>query len=511
MTILRAIAAFAGLGVFLMGVFMITKGIEGLDGSINEAGLALIEGQKLMEQAAILIENYSTRQQPLLERVQTTRQAFNGWCPNVRETICEVNPITQDLTDNCNFEGIPLAQIFQDIQLPNLESVTIFEDLEDLVDDLRDWSSDLNEYEESIEDVEWPFQVAKAFAVIVILLDTFLMICLIRAWRQDLRSLQQSPEQRAQPRIRRKVYFKWVQKWMLVPLFVTFVLLCLVFSTVFTVASVTTADFCFGGPDDKILTFIDTNTDSKSEVIPKFITYYVERCPPEAVALQFYDFIAQLDEVFNPIVELLDSIRDSRDDIQEICGGELNVISETAEILLQQLCLIRNTVIDVGLFFSCENWYPLYDAVAHRAVCSDAATGFHWLATTQFLVVLFAMILLTVRAGLYEMERPGDETNCVMQFIRRKMGYGNKHRTDVGEEAVAHDESENNNPDAIATTEKAEDRVDDTHTEIDVNANSIPDAVAQNSDMENEMGDAGMNGTEESSADEGAQDPTVEK
>jgi hypothetical protein len=59
-----------------------------------------------------------------------------------------------------------------------------------------------------------------------------------------------------------------------------------------------------------------------------------------------------------------------------------------------------------GLFFSCENWYPLYSVVAHDALCSHASYGFRWLAISQMSVVFFAMILLTARAGLYEMPDP---------------------------------------------------------------------------------------------------------
>lgn len=70
---------------------------------------------------------------------------------------------------------------------------------------------------------------------------------------------------------------------------------------------------------------------------------------------------------------------------------------------------VRNTIISVALFFSCQNWHPLYSVVAHEALCNEGAYGFRWLAISQLTVVLFALILLTVRAGLYEMPDPGIE------------------------------------------------------------------------------------------------------
>lgn len=78
-------------------------------------------------------------------------------------------------------------------------------------------------------------------------------------------------------------------------------------------------------------------------------------------------------------------------------------ICRTYVVVLQMKFL----TVTLSLLETCTG-YPLYAAVAHNTLCDDAALAFRWLATSQGIVVLFAMLMLTARAGLYEMKDEPD-------------------------------------------------------------------------------------------------------
>ena len=404
MNILRCVALSCGIGVIVSCLIMVSKGIKSVENAASSTGDGLLEGDRLATQAAEIIEDYAREQAPLIIRFQKVREDFNGFCPLVRENICEVNPVNGELTENCNYVGIPYGEILQALGLPTLGNGVLLNDLDEARQDLIDLSNDLRTIEEEVDDVEWPFRVARAFALVLLSLDVLLMVCLFLAWRHDHLMLQSEETVPSSQKTPRQRCFLLLKSWGIVPLFILFVILALVFSTLFAIVSVTTSDLCVDSPDSTILVFVDSNSDSLEDLIHRFTVYYVDRCAPERRPHDLDDQLEAVRDVFAAILNLLDSIVDSRDDIQDVCGRDPSPIVESAQILLENLCLIREVIQEVLIFFSCDNWYPLYAIVAHQAVCDEAAYGFHWLATSQFFVVLFSMILLTVRAAFYDME-----------------------------------------------------------------------------------------------------------
>jgi hypothetical protein len=73
------------------------------------------------------------------------------------------------------------------------------------------------------------------------------------------------------------------------------------------------------------------------------------------------------------------------------------------------LCTITKILRDIRGFFQCRTWYPLYQNTVHDTLCYSATDGFSWIASTQFVVVFMAIIVLTFRSSLFDLEIMDDD------------------------------------------------------------------------------------------------------
>ena len=68
---------------------------------------------------------------------------------------------------------------------------------------------------------------------------------------------------------------------------------------------------------------------------------------------------------------------------------------------------------------TCNDWYPPYQETAHTAICYNTANGLTWAASTQMIIALLAMVIISLRIGFYELnevlveeKEDDDETNA---------------------------------------------------------------------------------------------------
>lgn len=348
---MRYICLFSLYGVMVGCCLMATKGINNVEEAANTSQLGFSEGIRLATDAAALIERYAEHQKPLLAQMALVRRDFNGFCPKVRQDICEVNPTTFQLSETCNYDDIPFGELLAKIDLPRINTAVFFEDLEDAQIDLLELAADLQEYEEDIEDVEWPFRVARGFALVLLFLCTFLLICLACAWRNDHLKVH-SKWKVASKSVGRQAFYGYLKSWVLLPLFVLFVVLALVFSTVFVMISTTTSDVCADSPDATILAFLENNEDSISSLTYRFMTYYVDRCSPDRAPLDFDEQLKAILDVFDVVGQFLEAIRDSADAVAAVCGPSPNPVVVSGELLLEQICLGKDRLEELGSLFA---------------------------------------------------------------------------------------------------------------------------------------------------------------
>ena len=91
--------------------------------------------------------------------------------------------------------------------------------------------------------------------------------------------------------------------------------------------------------------------------------------------------------------------------IQSICGfddpGKVSALAETTN---SNLCDVISVMETIRQYFQCRNWYPLYETIVYDAICYDGMEGFTWVVSTQFVVVVMALIILTLRGAFYDLD-----------------------------------------------------------------------------------------------------------
>ena len=75
------------------------------------------------------------------------------------------------------------------------------------------------------------------------------------------------------------------------------------------------------------------------------------------------------------------------------------------------MCRLIGFLVQIRLYLDCDNWHPLYTTTMWDAVCYNGTDGFLWVSATTLCITFFAMVMLTARAGFYELEMLDDETS----------------------------------------------------------------------------------------------------
>ena len=189
---------------------------------------------------------------------------------------------------------------------------------------------------------------------------------------------------------RRPALLRMLRSWLLVPAFALVSLLSFVFTLVFVIGSIGTADFCVDSPDPKMSAVLDDNQEFFDSSIYTIVKFYVDGCPNSK-------FPPNIDRASNITLTATTIITDLTDALAglteaeylEVCGTEkLDLALYTVEAAA---CLAAASVVDVQNIFYCGRWRPLYTAVFHDAICYQGHLGLYYLCVTQFLAGSFRM------------------------------------------------------------------------------------------------------------------------
>lgn len=252
-------------------------------------------------------------------------------------------------------------------------------------------------------------QLASTFAMLLLVLCLIISYGVIEAWcgfskKQKCLKL-----------------FAMLRHWLLLPIFVILVILTWIFSTLFIVGSTVASDMCIDSPNQRVEAvlieygdFTPGQQDARS-IILSFLLYYVQGCPADSVP---EDFLNQITDVLEVLQTEISFVEDSLADAGffGVCGVDpASVLTDSVIDPVQDtVCQLAEALASVQDYFSCDNWRPLYTKVMYDAVCYDGNEGFYYIAVTQFCIVIFAMIMLTLRVAFTEIEVMGeghDKTN----------------------------------------------------------------------------------------------------
>ena len=103
-------------------------------------------------------------------------------------------------------------------------------------------------------------------------------------------------------------------------------------------------------------------------------------------------------------------VSSNSEEIAAICGTDPETLQSAMKVLASQVCTIATTVTDLVEYFSCSNFNSVYSTIAYDAFCYNGNAGLSAITITQFIILLCAMVMLTLRAAFYEV---GDESELV--------------------------------------------------------------------------------------------------
>jgi hypothetical protein len=96
------------------------------------------------------------------------------------------------------------------------------------------------------------------------------------------------------------------------------------------------------------------------------------------------------------------AVSSNSEEIAAQCGTNPETLQNAMAVLASQVCTIATTVTDLVEYFSCSNFNPVYSTIAYDALCYNGNSGLSAITITQFIILLCAMVMLTLRAAFYE-------------------------------------------------------------------------------------------------------------
>ncbi|KAL3919076.1 MAG: hypothetical protein SGILL_003939 [Bacillariaceae sp.] len=216
--------------------------------------------------------------------------------------------------------------------------------------------------------------------------------------------------------------FRCLRSFFLIPLFLFLVVLGWAFTTVFIVGSVGAADACINSPDAAMLALLNRVEDSFQDdsVIHDFLEYFVRGCPVESAPQDLDQRVVIMTEIIVPALEeVLTAMQQiGFANLQQICGADLSSFPAIIEAMESQLCELSQSIVDLRILLQCPDWYAIYQYTVHNGVCYYSSTGFGWAASTQLVLVVLSMIILTLRVSYYQLNEVADEGSggCVTNW-----------------------------------------------------------------------------------------------
>ncbi|KAL7551453.1 hypothetical protein ACHAWF_014640 [Thalassiosira exigua] len=199
------------------------------------------------------------------------------------------------------------------------------------------------------------------------------------------------------------------------PLFVIFLALFWVFALLSLVLSLSASDFCVK-PDQFVEGIIRKYQDNFHSFIFGFLIYYISGCAVKPTGdgevVQIAD---QIKEVVHTVHDLSEVLMKTQPSVLERqCGldsAAATALQGGAELLHGASHVVNKAWIGVRQLLECKNINPIYTTFVHDAICVQGIEGFTWIFASSFVLVIFAMLMVTFRAALYPIMQPKEQAS----------------------------------------------------------------------------------------------------
>jgi hypothetical protein len=342
----RIAVLMCSFGIVVSVILFLTAGIQSLVNSSNNVISSLEMGQELSLEAVVLIDDFVNRLNTTTVNISDLISKVNNFCPKVTDAICK--NITNSQT--CNFTDIPVSNTFANAfeNLIDSGGAIVTNPLFDARSDLLDLNVELGQVASTISTFNWAFIIAGLFSAFLLILNLCISYGIIAAWRRE----RMSQESKCIARL-----LNVVRHWLLVPIFVFLVVMSWIFSMIFVVGSVTSADLCYNSPDDAVADVLQKDVLPIDSTIRKFLLFYVKGCPADGAPKDLTQRVSDITAAAEKMAQLAGEFNNVSDTFfTENCGTDPNVLQATTDLVQGTICNAGSYLSKVVLFFSCENW-----------------------------------------------------------------------------------------------------------------------------------------------------------
>jgi hypothetical protein len=98
-------------------------------------------------------------------------------------------------------------------------------------------------------------------------------------------------------------------------------------------------------------------------------------CPRDRAPTELGSSISKIAHALPRLEQVFRTFRANAAEIKEVCGEPPHLLATAGESVANILCRVVKLLVDLRLFFSCDNWYPLYETIAYKTVCYYGTEG----------------------------------------------------------------------------------------------------------------------------------------
>jgi hypothetical protein len=225
---IRIAVLVSGLTIVVMAVLMIVYGVQNLSASVSDSLNGIDAALNLCDAALALLDSYVGFR---TETMSVTKEAIDTTnytvCPEVEQLLCGGAACTD-----------VLAQIVDALS----QSSVVFDSITSVRSDVENIQAMLTYVKSTIVSFNWAFWIAAGAVVLLAVCTLILMNSVVLAWRH--RQLSGG------------CWYRWTSRFrgfVVVPIFTFLLVLGWVFSMVFVIGSMASADFCVNSPDANVL------------------------------------------------------------------------------------------------------------------------------------------------------------------------------------------------------------------------------------------------------------------
>jgi hypothetical protein len=225
---IRIAVLVSGLTIVVMAVLMIVYGVQNLSASVTDSLNGIDSALGLCDAALALLDSYVGFRTETMSVTESAIDTTNYTvCPQVEQLLCGGTPCTD-----------VLAQVVDALS----QNSVVFDSIQSVRNDVENIQGILTYVQSTIVSFNWAFWIAAGAVVLLAVCTLILMNSVILAWRHK--------------QLSGGCWYRWTSRFrgfVVVPIFCVLLVLGWVFSMVFVIGSMASADFCVNSPDANVL------------------------------------------------------------------------------------------------------------------------------------------------------------------------------------------------------------------------------------------------------------------